>query len=203
MAGQIILAEREIDDGCGIVSEQRVAAPCYRWPRRRDAVSLQGQVQPASRFPYRPRPERRRPSSPFDAAKMRSLSARTSASSMRTMRAPSVPAYWSVAWTNWPPGAEIAPATWPASIFGGVADVEQYKVSASRRFASRPASVGRCAQRRASLCDAFAPPCCAQSRIGGEISGARRFLPLSQAKPARLQPMVRCAARRLCSAARH
>ena len=47
------------------------------------------------------------------------MTARTSASSTSTMRAPSVPTYWSVAWTSCPPGAETAPATWPASYSAG------------------------------------------------------------------------------------
>ena len=39
------------------------------------------------------------------------IAARTSASSTSTMRAPSVPTYWSVACTSCPPGADTAPAT--------------------------------------------------------------------------------------------
>ena len=47
------------------------------------------------------------------------ISARASNGSASTMRAPSVPAYWSVAWTSCPPGAETAPGRCPASYSAG------------------------------------------------------------------------------------
>ena len=53
------------------------------------------------------------------------MAARTVGSSTSTMRAPSVPTYWSVACTSCPPGADTAPATWPASYSAGIAHVEQ------------------------------------------------------------------------------
>src|SRR6476660_8823189 len=70
------------------------------------------------------------------------MTARTSASSTSTMRAPSVPTYWSVACTSCPPGRGDRSGNVPGLVFAGIAHVEEVE----RAFA-----VGAPALQRAEI----------------------------------------------------
>ena len=111
------------------------------------------------------------------------MTARTSASSTSTMRAPSVPTYWSVACTSCPPGAETAPGTWPAAYSAGIAHVEEIERARRRRRASAPASPRSMRVMPKRVAPRARPRTWPRRGRRARRPARARALPLSQAKP--------------------